>query len=453
MPENIEITRPMGKDVKHLENGSLSKPIDKKDRVSEIRSEEVQEILSYIPNWMIRWGTSLIFLLILMLFVLSWFIKYPDLIQGEIKLTTMFPPVKLIANNSGKLTDIPFPDGSQISKNSKVAEIENLVTQSGIDFLKTYLLYSSKLLEEPSIEPPQINPLLVFGDMQTSFNHLQKLCANYRVFSLSEHEAEKIESLKKKLTLYKTLVQVSRNQAYIAHGIFKNAQEKYHADKLLLQKEVIAKMEFLKEESVFKQKEMEMENFRKAETENKITLANLEQEIADLEFEYMEKKASFRNDILNTINEIENGIKKWQQNYLITSSIAGKLIWLSKWNEGQAIKSGDLLFAVIPDNEEYIALINIPTHGYGKVKAGQKVRIRLNNYPFHEFGVLEGTVDKLTEIPVENSYKAEIKLINGMRTTYEKNLTFIPEMTGQAEIITEDLRVIERIINRFSKLN
>ena len=39
----------------------------------EIRSEEVQEILSFVPNWMIRWGNSLFLLLIIMLLFISWF--------------------------------------------------------------------------------------------------------------------------------------------------------------------------------------------------------------------------------------------------------------------------------------------------------------------------------------------------------------------------------------------
>ena len=450
MPD-IEIIKPIREDVKPLENNILVETVDRKDRIAEIRSDEVQEILSYIPNWMIRWGMLLIFILILMLFMLSWFIKYPDLIQGEIKLTTISPPAKLIANNSGKLIEIPFADGSLVNKNSAVAEMENLVTQAGINFLKSYLIYSFKLLEDSSIQPSPQNDSLVFGDMQTSFNNLQKLCTDYQVFSLNEYETEKIESLKKKLVLYKNLANVSKSQLYIAKGIFENAKEKYFADKQLLQSEVIPKMEFLKEESAFKQKEMDLENFKKSETENKITLANLEQEIADLEFTYLGKKANFRNDILNTINEIENGIQKWKQNYLITSPIEGKLIWLNKWNKNQSIKSGDILFAVVPGNEEYVALINIPAQGFGKVKAGQKVRIRLHNYPFHEFGVLEGQIHKITEISIENIYKAEVKLTNGMTTTYKKTLTFIPEMTGQAEIITEDLRVIERIFNQFNR--
>ena len=60
----------------------------------EIRSEEVQEILTKVPHWMIRWGNILfLFMIILMLFV-SYFIKYPDIIPSEAIITTEIPPQK-----------------------------------------------------------------------------------------------------------------------------------------------------------------------------------------------------------------------------------------------------------------------------------------------------------------------------------------------------------------------
>jgi len=68
---------------------------------SEIRSDEVQEILSHIPHWMIRWGITLMFGLILLLLFISWFIKYPDVIEGRITITTEQPLIRLINETDG----------------------------------------------------------------------------------------------------------------------------------------------------------------------------------------------------------------------------------------------------------------------------------------------------------------------------------------------------------------
>ena len=47
---------------------------------TELRSEAVQNIIGYIPHWIIRWGITVIFLIVLVLLVGSWFFKYPDVI-------------------------------------------------------------------------------------------------------------------------------------------------------------------------------------------------------------------------------------------------------------------------------------------------------------------------------------------------------------------------------------
>ena len=84
MPETTEIAEETLK--KANQNGVAKKDVVPK--IEQIRSDEVQEIISAVPSWMIRWGITLIFGLILMLVSLSWFIKYPDIIFGNAILTT-----------------------------------------------------------------------------------------------------------------------------------------------------------------------------------------------------------------------------------------------------------------------------------------------------------------------------------------------------------------------------
>jgi mRNA-degrading endonuclease HigB of HigAB toxin-antitoxin module len=49
-------------------------------------------------------------------------------------------------------------------------------------------------------------------------------------------------------------------------------------------------------------------------------------------------------------------------------------------------------------------------------------------------------------------YTINVSLPNGLKTSYNKDLDFKAEMQGQADIITKDLRLIERIFNQFAKL-
>ena len=87
----------------------------------------------------------------------------------------------------------------------------------------------------------------------------------------------------------------------------------------------------------------------------------------------------------------------------------------------------------------------LPVARSGKIKKGQRANIYLVNYPDEEFGIVRGVVENISLLPVDNHYTVEITLPNGLQTSYKKTLPFSQEMTANVEIITEDLRLLERI--------
>lgn len=433
-------------------NSSPSGRLGGASKIDQIRSDEVQEIISAVPSWMIRWGITLIFGLIVMLIALSWFIKYPDIIFGNATLTTLEPPVKLVVKSSGKLTNILLTDGSTVEKNQVIAEMENPITQDDIEFLKNYALEIRDYLSNKNLALPLTSENFVFGVMQTTFNELQKNLKDLQELKKNNFSIQKINNLKSKIAQYKKLIIISVSQLGLLEKELKNAEDKFKAETQLFEKGYTAKMEFYKEETLLRQKQMDLENLKKSATEQQITLINLQQELNDAEFQYQESERILANNIQANLLELENGIEDWQQNYSFIAPVSGKLVWLEKIHQNQFIESGKSLFAITTKNEKFIALATIPATGFGKIQTGQKARIKLSNYPSYEFGHLEGVVSKLTEIPNENSYQVEITLNNGMTSSYKKLLTFTPEMTGTAEIVTQDLRVIQRIFNQFNKL-
>ncbi len=82
------------------------------------------------------------------------------------------------------------------------------------------------------------------------------------------------------------------------------------------------------------------------------------------------------------------------------------------------------------------------------------VHVKLNGYPYMEFGVLRGVIRSLSAVPeqvqTQNgaaiAYYAEVLFPQGMKMSYNRELPMIQQMDGSAEIVTEDLRLIERFI-------
>ena len=146
----------------------------------ELRSEEVQEILTHIPHWMIRWGNLLILIIILLVFMFSWIVKYPDIITTQITITTQVPPEKLIAKSTGKIEKIFVKDKELVSENSPLAVIENPASYNDVFLLKA-IVDTISINNENFIFPLEKLPNLRLGIIESSYALFEKDYLAYKL--------------------------------------------------------------------------------------------------------------------------------------------------------------------------------------------------------------------------------------------------------------------------------
>lgn len=98
-------------------------------------------------------------------------------------------------------------------------------------------------------------------------------------------------------------------------------------------------------------------------------------------------------------------------------------------------------------------MIKMKTTNSGKVATGQKVLIKLDNYRYQEYGIIEGKVQNISLTPdKDGNYYVDIIIPKDLKTTYNKQLPFDKELKGNADIVTQDLRLIERFFYQIRKL-
>jgi len=418
----------------------------------ELRSDEVQEIMSHIPNWMIRWGITLIFVLISLIIFITWFIKYPDVIDGTATLSTKVPTVKLYTKNSGEIHILNYKDHQKVNEGDIISLIENSLNLDSKLYLESLCAEITKSLQDNSHKVEFNDVGLIFGTIQQDYQILKSTYLDYTFFVSKNSQAIQISNLREQIKNYTILRSVSYQQLKTAQKQLKRAQEKYNSDKILYQKNVISKMEFYEEEKKLILAENNVGNSKKTSVESSIRITDLKKELAQINIEFQKQENEFLVSINNSINTINNAIDSWGRNFEIKSPIDGELSYLENISVNQHVETGIALFAIIPNNQEYIGYLVVPQQGYGKIQKGQSVRIKLDNYPFYEYGQLDGIITSISLIPNENQYRVEFKLKNGLKSSYGKIFDYTPEMSGSAEIITEDLRLMERIFNKFKKV-
>lgn len=98
----------------------------------------------------------------------------------------------------------------------------------------------------------------------------------------------------------------------------------------------------------------------------------------------------------------------------------------------------------------------LPVQGSGKVEVGQKVIVKMSDYPYMEYGYIEGKVENISMVstPINygngttmESYLVSLVFPEGLKTNYGLQLDFRFETKGIAEIITKDRRLIERFFD------
>ena len=94
----------------------------------------------------------------------------------------------------------------------------------------------------------------------------------------------------------------------------------------------------------------------------------------------------------------------------------------------------------------------LPTVNSGKVRKGMRANIRLEGYPYQEFGVLQGQVSSIALVPEKEAYLVEIALSDSLVTSYGRTIPFAQELPGTARIITEDRRILDRVFDQVLSL-
>lgn len=414
----------------------------------ELRSEEVQEILTRVPHWMIRWGSVVILFLLLSLFFVSWMVKYPDLITTQIVITTHIPPEKLVARNSGKIETILVKDRMNVAKNTPLAVIENASNYKDVFLLKSIV---DTINIDKSKFPFEKLKSAQLGEVESYFAMFQKesIAADLNI-RLQPYQVEgtaqsyEAIQLKERLSLLESQKSINQNELVLQ----KSDLERYQG---LFNKGIIATQELEKHKLNYLQVERNYKSLLSTISQLKSTLNELHKNSKTTQINESKEDINLERNVIQAFYQLKKGIKDWELNYVLRSSIDGKVSFLQLWAENQFVNAGDNVFAVIPTNEsEYIGKVKAPVQNSGKIKLEQIVNIRLANYPDREFGIIKGKIQAISLTPdKEGNLLINVSLPKGLLTSYKKQIIFQQEMSGTADIVTEDLRLIERLLYQF----
>lgn len=411
----------------------------------EIRSDQVQDILTKVPHWLVSSGSTFLLILILMIVFISWFLKYPDVISTQVMLTSQNPPERLFANTAGQFDAILVNDTDSVKEDEVLAVIENAALYEDVLLLKT-VLDTVTISKSHFYFPINDLPLLILGDLNNSFAQFENSYKEYQAHrELNPNQNESIAN------------QFALSEAKIQLGTLIASRE-IDKERLVLKRKDLTRQKELFDDGLISEEDYERQriehlrseqdyvNLETSVSQKRESIYNLETTLKNNSVNVTQTAVKLLRQSLQSFYQLKKALKDWERQYLIKSSIDGQVSFLSFWNKNQRVNAGDLIFTVIPsDNRAYIGRLTAPAHNSGKIKKGQKVQIKLTKYPADQYGELNASVSSISLIPnTEGNYLIDVAIPKELKTTYGKTIVFSHEMTGMADIVTEDLRLIER---------
>ena len=199
----------------------------------------------------------------------------------------------------------------------------------------------------------------------------------------------------------------------------------------------------------------EVQNINREISSTRMQITEAYHQLEQLEIEQKEKERNLQVELLSTYQSLRSNIAAWEQKYVLKAPFDGRVEFLKFIADGQFVEAGESIFGIIPKENHIYGQVLLPASGAGKVKQNSKVVIKLENYPYMEYGYIEGYVSSIslvtqtqkTEKSTVETYLINVELPNGLTTNYEEVLDFKYELGGTADMIVKDRRLIERLFD------
>jgi multidrug efflux pump subunit AcrA (membrane-fusion protein) len=407
------------------------------------RSEMVQEIVSNKPGFLIRYGIVFFLGILILLIAACWFIQYPDIISTNAKLTSINAPKEVITKTQGKLIKLFAKENEQTQVGTVLGYMESTASHAEVLTISENIDAAQSLLAKDNIS--QMFPLLHttyqnLGELQLQYQTFEQSYNVFRNYLSGGFYLSKVNMLNKDLAFLQKMHTNLIEQKGLNTEDLSLSQKTFNANKSLNDEKVISDFDYRNENSKLIGKKLSLPQISSSIISNEAQQNEKLKEIAELQNTITQQKSIFTQ----SLNTFKSQIEDWKKKYLLIAPIDGKIAFATFLQENQQLKAEQVICFINPENTEYYAEIYIPQTNFGKVRTGQEVLLKFPSYPFQEYGSVKGKINFISNINTDSGYVAKVILPNGLNTSYKKQVQFRDGLLAQGEIITQDMRLLQR---------
>ncbi len=425
-------------------------------KIESKQSEEISDIIERMPMNFGRWVAITVIVFSILLILFGWIIKYPDTVSGQIKISSSKAPVKLVANISGNIHLFSHEIQDDIKQGDYIAVIQNPAKFN--DVLKiSRLIDLFNPTDQLTFQGISLFPETVsLGDLNLKYyTFLSSMKNKYDYENDNVFERQRI-SITDDIMWKETILSESREMLAITTQRLNISQKWLDKHKSLNKDDIITyEYEVDKSFNEYLAIKQEEQSLQKEIASIKMQIMESRNYLEQLDVEQKGKERELKLELLSSYQDLCDNIKAWEQRYVFKAPVDGKIEYLMFIVENQFVQSGEEVFSVVPKESNLVGQVLLPSSGAGKVKMNSKVSIKLNDYPYTEYGSIEGYVSSIslitqvqkTDQNIIDMYLITVELPDGLKTNYGEILDFKHSIGGVADIIVKERRLIERLFD------
>lgn len=419
------------------------------------RTEEVKDIIERMPSKFGLWISIVVLFIFSLLLLFGWIVRYPDVVAGQTTVNTSIAPIKLVANTSGKLHLNNVQSQSMAKSGDVIAYIETATSYDTLQYIKRILkTYNPNEISNTSVLQ-KLPSTPVLGELTSKYYTFISALHQLAAFNNDKLYDKQIVSL---LNLYghqQREVKNSSERTTINKRVLSFSQKSLDRDSILFSQKVSSAAEYERAKQQNLATSASVTNAQSNQIDAEKQAQQTQSNITQTRVQKSEKLTLIKIALLSAYNDLMDNIALWEERYLFKTPFDGQVQFLKFWTNGQFVQSGEAVFTIVPKAEEPYGQIILPAMGAGKVKTGQEAIVKLNDFPYNEYGSVKGIVSDIslttntekTDQGTIEAYLVTVKFPSGLTTNYGKPIAFKHEAKGTAEIITKDRRLIERLFD------
>jgi multidrug resistance efflux pump len=425
------------------------------DILRQEQREEVQYVLGNPPSWIIRRGISFIAVAVVVCLAIGWWVEYPDKVEGAVRLYRAHPPVSVMAAPGSQLDQLLVTDGMEVDSGMVLATFDRQARLADVERVEDWL--QEAILTDYSVDwlQLQIPRVEQLGALHADCRQLHRSIKDFQSW-LQDHQAGR------------QLALLDQHTGSLRHNQQSLQTEKKAQEEIL----ALAAIEKDRQEQLFESgtisakdweeaRQVYLEHFRQSQRVQ-LDLEQVSQQLSEqalvrlqVEGQVADRYRQYEKEVREQAITMLQAIRSWKAENLLIAPVAGRVSMPRVWNTAAFFEAAEELLAIIPPNgqDPIVGLVELPVRGSGKVLPGMEVRIQLDNYPAQEYGDVVGTIESVSARPIDNTEEdayvlARVILPNRLLTSYQKEVLFLQEMCGHANVILESRSVLERIFDK-----